>query len=149
MDTDIIVVKSLDLLRRDPLTLGRTQNSKAVSNSIIVTAGHVPFLCVWRDVYRDFNGKRKDVFSHYSMVAATQLASLLPTELRLEEETMYRPTNDAKSIKQLFKGHYDLRRSYVVHVWHRHGPGLIPSSHEDMDSRNSTIGDLMKRVYYD
>ena len=117
----------------------------------MVTAKHVPFLCVWENGYRDFHHAKQDysVFLQYSVVTARVLADLFPDAIRVEEETMYRPTNNKEGLDQLFRGHYDWSNSYAVHIWHRHKHGDVPISPEEMDSQNSTVNQLMRRVYYD
>lgn len=69
-----------------------------------------------------------------------------PDLVHVEENTLIAPQYD--DFDPMFKqGHlYNWSQQYSTHVWKRFGP--VPTKPEDIEKLNSTLGQMMRFVYF-
>ena len=89
MDTDDLVLKSFDVLRRYAMVLGRESGGQ-LSNGVIIAEREAPFLSIWLEAYRSYRG-REEGWGYLSTVVPHQLAALFPHLIHVEETSLNRP----------------------------------------------------------
>ena len=142
LDTDMLLLKTLDPLRRYELTLGR-ETSYGLGSGIIIAKPKAPFVCVWLNVFRDYNPFPWN-WAYYVIVTPNRLAQVLPERLHIEENTLHKPSWQQAEL--LFRKRVDWSKSYAVHVWKRYGS--VPKSPAELDALNTTLGEIMRYIYF-
>ena len=144
LDTDVIVLKSFDTLRKMyPLTLGRP-SSVSVANGIIISAPRRPFICVWLNGYRDYDPASPGAWGKYSVITAHKLAQLFPRHIHIEERSLLHPSW-AGELPLMFDKIYDWSNNYAMHIWKSLRP--VPKGPEDIQTLNTTLGQVMRHAY--
>jgi len=147
LDTDVIVLKSFDPLRKTyPLTLGR-ETVSSIANGIIISTPRQPFLCVWYHGYRNYDPHEPGAWSYYSVITAHKLAELFPNHVHVEDRSLVHPSWHEEEVSLLFEKHYDWSKNFAIHVWKRYG--RVPKDPRDIDNLNTTLGEIMRYVYND
>jgi len=142
LDTDIIVLRSFSPLLVSETVLGR-ETSFGLGSGIIVARPQAPFICMWRQGYRTYIPWPWN-WANYAVWTPNKLAKAIPDHVHIEEDTLHHPNFDHSDL--LFRGHYNWSRSYAMHIWKRYGP--VPDSPDEMDSLDSTLGEVMRHAYY-
>ncbi|KAL8589856.1 hypothetical protein ACOMHN_020859 [Nucella lapillus] len=142
VDTDMILLRSLDPLLQFPLTMGLVDKNTGMGNALILATRGARFLRDWYAGYRDF---RPQHFHYNGMWGALRLWKKDPDSVHLESQRFYSP-NWYQAHLLFNSSGYDLSQSYAVHVWHRHSS--VPSDPQHFLTLNSTLGDVFRRVYF-
>ena len=141
LDRDVLPVKSFDPLRVYDLVLGR-ELPGSLANGIIVARKGAPFLRIWHETYRDYRPKK---WAYNSVSVPSLLSDLLPHLIHIELKSLVRP--NYLETKLLYDSVYDWSRNYCVHLYKGRGVSR-PSRPEDIDRKNSTVGQIMRLLYY-
>jgi hypothetical protein len=80
------------------------------------------------------------------VVTANKLAALFPEHIHVEERSLLHPSW-AGELPLLFEKIYDWSDNYAIHVWKNYGP--VPKGPTDIANLNTTLGQVMRHVYYD
>ena len=146
LDTDTMVLQSLEELRKkDKLVLGRfTEN--LVANAIIVANRDSWFLQKWFYEYRNFyDAERSDVTSinvGLSMVVPRILSQLYPDQIHIEETRLMRP-ND-KETSYFFEGLIDMKDHLTVHMNMRWAGKDSDRTIAELAILNTTFGEVSR-----
>ena len=125
------------------MTLGR-ETSYGLGSGVIVARRHAPFLCVWFNVFRDYNPFPWN-WAYYVVLTPERLARVLPdNRLHVEENSLHKPSWQQAEL--LFQKRVDWSKNYAVHVWKRYG--RVPEGPDEIDGLNTTLGDIMRYIYY-
>lgn len=145
LDTDVLVMKSLDELRNFPATLGR-EGQVLLNNGVILAQPKAAFICVWLEAYRQYNPSGFD-WNTYSVRYPFILSFMYKASVHVEEERIAKP-NMHEAPGKLFSGHFDWSQHYTVHVWKRTRWSRIPKNEKDLYENYSdcSLGDIMKYV---
>ena len=143
VDTDVIVLKSFDPLRRYECTMGLEYHGEPgrLNNGVIVAAKDARFLRVWFETYHNFTKREWD---YHDSIIPYILQYKYPHLIHVEEGTINYPTG--KQLDLIYKQRYDWSRNYAIHLWHRlhefdHGPAGIRKL-------NTTFGEIARLAYY-
>ncbi|CAH1799558.1 unnamed protein product, partial [Owenia fusiformis] len=145
MDTDVIVLKSFDPLRRYDVTMGK-ESDDGLANGIILAKKGAPFLRLIFEAYRTYSKKE---WSRHSVGVPYDLSKIYPHLIHVEKTSLLRPSwMDAKI---LFQGHYNWTENYAIHIWHRDYKaigGYFPHCPEDLYDLDTTLGEVMRYVLF-
>lgn len=143
-DTDSVVVNPIDTLLKYDLTMGRAV-SNTLANGIMFAKPWSDFMKIWHNEYKIFNDNE---WSTSSVVKANQLSKLYPNLVHVEETSLCRP--NFQELNHLFGSKsYDWKhKNYVVHLYMRFSKGR-GNSLKDIQNWNTTVGQIMRYIYYD
>ena len=141
LDTDVLVVKSFEPLRKYNLTLARESRIK-LANGIILARPSSLFIRIWLESYATF---KTEEYVEHSVIMAQRLYSIFPHHVHVEEDNLVTPKAGDRHI--LFKeGLFNWNNSYAVHVYYRHGP--VPMNLQEMKVSNKSVNEVMRFVYH-
>ena len=152
LDTDIIVLKSFDALRRHRVTLGR-ETSYGLGSGIILSQPRAAFVCMWLHAFRDYSPLPWHWATYavwtphrlaHALSASSAATAAAQDEIYIDERHLQHPT--WLRSEQLFDTVYDWSENYAVHVWKRYG--RVPESPDDVKRLNTTLGQVMRFVYF-
>ena len=113
MDDDVIVLRSLNDLRKNKMVLGE-ENSDALANSVILASKNSWFLQRWYQQYVDFNSSR---WSDSSCFVPWALWKFFPDTITVVKEKMLRP--NWEEIHYTYRELWNWRKSYTIHLFSR------------------------------
>ena len=141
LDYDVIVVSSMNELRRYDTTLGKEKPPKFIAG-IIVARANAPFLKLWYESYRD----NYRAFDWDYNCARVPYQIYLKRQDLLHVEPYKLTTPDWKDRHQLWYEVIDWRKLYCIHVMqHLNWTEYDPSNIKDLDS---TFGEVVRYIYY-
>ena len=144
-DADVLAVKSFTPLRRFPFVIGR-EIPNGLCNGIMVAERGAPFLRLLLELYNSYLGS-KEGWNVKSVHNPHTLASLYSHLVHVEETTLNRP--NWIEMVQIYDGWYNWTQNYAVHLFLRMWPDdKLPNGVEDILTRNTTLGELARRVIY-
>ena len=97
LDTDALVVKSFEPLRKYNLTLARESSNK-LANGIILARPSSLFIRMWLESYATF---KTEEYVEHSVIMAQRLYSIFPHHVHVEEDNLVTPKAGDRHI--LFK----------------------------------------------
>ena len=140
LDTDIIALKSLDPLRKYRTTLASADDG-VISNGVILTEPHSPFLCMWLHNYHTYN---RGIWGGNSVTAGYKLFQTFPDLIHREpKDSFYNP--GYKNRMEMFTKHLDLSNNYLIHIFQNREK--LPKEISEIDRMDNTLGDVLKFVY--
>ncbi|KAK6166030.1 hypothetical protein SNE40_022819 [Patella caerulea] len=142
LDTDMVVVNSLDPIRNHDITMGIIENGN-MGNAIILAKRHSPFVKEWYEGYFTFNGS--DYFIN-SLHVPFDMWQKNPGRIHLESDKFYRP-NWFEADKLYNKSDFPWQNKYAVHIWTSSNP--VPKGPEELKTLNTTIGQIFRYILYD
>ena len=142
LDTDIIVLRSFDPLRRFATTLGR-ETSYGLGSGIILAEPNSVFIHLWLNSFKSYNPWPWN-WAKYAVWTPHVLARQFAEEIHIEETRLQHPTWAQSD--QLCEKLYDWSENYAVHVWKRFCE--VPQTVEEINSLNNTLGEVFRYVYY-
>lgn len=143
LETDVIVLKSFEALRRYDFTMGLEYHSKPgrLNNGIIVAKRNATFLNIWRKTYHNFTEMELD---YHSSIIPYHLQYQFPQLIHVEERSLNYPSGPARHL--IYDDVYDWTNNYAMHMWFGlHGLNHTPN---DIKSMNTTFGQIARYVYY-
>ena len=144
LDTDVLVLKSLDPLRVHKLTLG-VSGPNEISNGIIIARRGAPFLRMWLENYHSYV---PGVWGLNSVTFGHRLYELFPHLVHVEREHLLRPTwKETDLIYSTHGKYYDWRHSYTFHV-SAEGRFKVPENPEQLKGYDNTLGQVMRYIYF-
>ena len=143
LDTDVMVVKSFDDLRKYPCTLGL--EGDYVCGGIIIAAKDSTFLALWINYFLE--DYRVDKWAYNSGEVPTKLATRYPQLVHIEKESLNRP--NYKEMDKIWGSEkYDWRnKNYAIHTWIRLSKRPKPTP-ENIKKMNGTFGEIARLVVY-
>ena len=138
----MIVVKSFDPLRKHDLTLGR-ETSYGLGSSIVIGQPESAFVCVWKESFRSYAPYPWN-WAKYAVWTPHALAKRLPEHIHIENKNLLSPTWAQSDL--LFNKVYNWTDNFAIHVWKRFGE--VPDNPDDIKMLNTTLGQIMRYVYY-
>ena len=151
LDTDVIVVRSFDPLRLNySVVLGR-ETGGGLNNGIIVGRRNAPFLRIWLEAYRSYQGER-EVWGYTPVILPHRLAEIFPHLVHVEERSIARPNWTPEEMERLYNGTtYNWTSNYCVHWWSHVSANwmqLAPRGLDDVGRINSTLGQVVRHALY-
>ncbi|CAH1796200.1 unnamed protein product [Owenia fusiformis] len=141
LDTDVIVVKTFDPLRKYNTSMSK-ENDKQLGSGVIVSTPNSEFIKQWYESYQSFDNTN---WAYHSTMVPMRLSKLHPELIHVVGYLMHWP-----SISQLYLIYRaDItgwKRNYCVHLWYRE----YDIEHDPLTIRNlkTTFGQLARNVYY-
>ena len=144
LDTDMLILKSLDPLRVHALTLG-VSGPKEISNAIIIAQKNALFLRLWKENYKNY---KPAIWGHNSVTFGRKLFLLFPHLVHVEKEHLLQPTWKEVHLLYSLRGEfYNWSQSYSVHV-SGEGKYRVPRTVEQLKGYNNTLGEVMRYIYF-
>ena len=141
LDYDVIVLSSMDPLRKFPATLGKEKPPKLIAG-IIVAEKESLFLRIWLESYR--NNYRPLDWDYNCARVTYKLALEKPSLVHIEPRKLTTP--DWQDRKQLFYSRIDWRELYCIHIMmHLNFMEYTPTNIRTMDN---TLGEILRFIYY-
>ncbi|CAG2222978.1 unnamed protein product [Mytilus edulis] len=142
VDTDEIILRSLDPLRKYPFTLSR-ETDWNLSNGLILAEKNATFLNIWYSEYKSYNGS-KTHWGFHSTQVPYWLSQKYPDLIHVENKTFVRPSWE--NIYVIFDHNFDWSKNYGLHYYIR----FYTHTHDfnDIKYLNTTIGSTARHVLY-
>ncbi|XP_069132313.1 uncharacterized protein [Argopecten irradians] len=140
MDTDEILIRSLDPLRKYNFTLSHELDIN-LSNGLIMSARNASFLNVWYNEYATFDGV---VWAHHSTIVPYQLSQKYPHLIHIEKKTFVNP--DYTNVDMIFKENFNWSNNYAIHLYIRYYK--VEHNFTDIRHLNTTLGSVARHVLY-
>ena len=150
LDTDTMVLKSLnDLRKSDDIVLG-LYDKKMIGNAAILAHKNSFLLKKWFLEYQNFEPKDNKKWLRSSMEAPLQLSRVFPEEVRLVEVHTMRPNHHEK--KAFFKGLIDWSQHWTIHLM----PGQLKGEYRGLREytiahfalSDTTYGEVARHVLW-
>ncbi|XP_076088311.1 uncharacterized protein LOC143058747 [Mytilus galloprovincialis] len=140
MDTDEIILRSLDNLRKYPFTLSHAVDHN-LSNGLILSEKNAAFLSKWFSEYKTYS---KVQWAYHSTIVPNLLSEKYPDLIHVENKTFVRP--NYTQLRLLFEMNFDWSKNYAIHLYIR----FYKFIHDFNDIRylNTTIGSVARHVLY-
>ncbi|XP_059154507.1 uncharacterized protein LOC131939990 [Physella acuta] len=143
LDTDMVVLRSLDDLLDNDLTMGMLDNATGLGNAFILAKRHHPFIKEWYEHYRNF--KNKD-WGYNSMKVSQNMYFNNTNRLVNVRKQLYQP-NWYEIEKLVNASHpYNWSQNYAMHMWVN--SGRIPKETLAIQADNSTVGQIFRYILY-
>ena len=144
LDTDMLILKSLDPFRVHKLTLG-VSGPGEISNAIIIAQRCAPFLRMWLENYHNYIPR---IWGYNSVTVGYQLYKLFPHLVHVEKEHLLRPTwKETDLIYSIHNKFYNWSQNYSFHV-SGENKFKVPKNPEQLNGYNNTLGQVMRYIYF-
>ncbi|KAK6166034.1 hypothetical protein SNE40_022821 [Patella caerulea] len=143
LDTDMVVVNSLDPIRNHDITMGLIENGTGMGNAIILAKRHSPFVKEWYESYFNYT---KTEFYKNSLHVPRDMWHKNPGRIHMESDKFYRP-NWFEADLLFKKNDYPWKNNFAVHIWTNSNP--VPKGPEELKTLNTTIGQIFRYILYD
>ncbi|XP_076082507.1 uncharacterized protein LOC143053599 isoform X2 [Mytilus galloprovincialis] len=142
VDTDEIILRSLDPLRKYPFTLSH-ETDWNLSNGLILAEKNATFLNIWYSEYKSYNGSKTHWGVHSTQVPYW-LSQKYPDLIHVENKTFVRPSWE--NLYVIFDHNFDWSKNYGLHYYIR----FYKHTHDfnDIKYLNTTIGSTARHVLY-
>ena len=141
MDYDVIVINSLDPLRRYPVTLGKEKPPKLIAGVIIAERNALFIRILHASYSRNYRAWKWD---YNCAVVAYQLYLKRPELVHIETTRLTTP--DWLDRHLLFQDTINWRQLYVLHLmFHEQNEGTNP---EKIKTLKGMIGSILRNAYY-
>jgi hypothetical protein len=140
MDTDEVILRSLDPLRIFPFTLSHAVDNN-LSNGLILSERNAAFLDLWLSEYKTYT---KGQWAHHSTIVPNRLSLMHPDLIHVENKTFVRP--NYTQLPLLFKMNFDWSKNYAIHLYIRFYK--LRHNFHDIRYLNTTIGSVARHVVY-
>ncbi|CAC5384493.1 unnamed protein product [Mytilus coruscus] len=140
IDTDEIILSSLDPVRKYPFTLSRAVDWN-LSNGLILAEKNATFLKIWHSEYKTYN---KSQWGYHSTIVPYLLSKKYPDLIHVENKTFVRPS--WQQLPLLFEKNFNWSENYGIHLYIR----FYKFTHDfnDIKYLNTTIGSVARHVLY-
>ncbi|XP_063412061.1 uncharacterized protein LOC134694887 [Mytilus trossulus] len=140
IDTDEIILRSLDPLRKYPVTLSRAVDYN-LSNGLILAERNATFLNIWYSKYKTYD---KSQWGYHSTIVPFLLSKKYPDLIHVENKTFVRPS--WQQLPLLFEKNFDWSKNYGIHLYIR----FYKFTHDfnDIKYLNTTMGSVGRHVLY-
>ncbi|XP_076801647.1 uncharacterized protein LOC143446067 isoform X2 [Clavelina lepadiformis] len=145
LDTDSIVLRSVDSLRMDEMTLSES-NVDSLANGIIFANRHSWFLQRWYWEYKYF------VDAHWgknSVLVPWAMWKLFPDKIKVVKKLICRP--NWSELSYIFHELYDWHQNYILHLYARYlktWDGKEERSLKELAVLNTTYGQIARHVIW-
>ncbi|XP_060078856.1 uncharacterized protein LOC132558326 [Ylistrum balloti] len=140
MDTDEVLLRTLDPLRRHNFTLSRAFSFN-LSNGLILSTRNATFLNIWITAYKTYDPHR---WGFHSTIVPSRLSKVHPRLIHIENKTFVRP--DASHKDDLFYNNFDWSKNYAIHLFMRFYKQVY--SVTSIRTLNCTIGAVARFVLF-
>lgn len=141
LDYDVIVLNSMNPLRRYDMTLGKERGPKLIAG-MIVARKNALFLKIWYESYR--NNYRQFDWDYNCARVTYQLYLQRPNLLNVEKHSLTTP--DWQDRHLLWKETIDWSDLYVIHIMmHLNFNSYDPEKIKTLDC---TFGEIMRYIYF-
>lgn len=152
LDTDTMVLKSLNQLRRKEKAVMGMFSEIWLGNAAILSNKNSSFLRRWFYQYSDFDGNDMDLFVKWSMKVPMMLSLQYPDEIHVEKTRMMRPNKRREELHAFFRGLIDLTDHYTVHVnarWQKDYDKQRNRTIAQLAVLKTTYGEVARRALWD
>ncbi|XP_076802206.1 uncharacterized protein LOC143446456 isoform X1 [Clavelina lepadiformis] len=145
LDTDSIVLRSVDSLRMDEMTLSE-ENVNCLANGMIFANRHSWFLQRWYWEYKYF------VDAHWgknSVLVPWAIWKLFPDKIKVVKKLICRP--NWTELSYIFHELYDWHQNYILHLYARYlktWDGKEERSLKELAVLNTTYGQIARHVIW-
>ena len=143
LDTDVIVLKSFDPLRRYTFTLGQEDDIK-LGNGVIVSQPNDTFLEKWFNTYRTF--RYNETWAYHDTEIPMKLYKMFPKYIHVEKTSINRPNWHRRELDIIYKRQYLWRGNYCIHLWFRFHK--IQHNLTDIRKMKTTFGEIVRYVLF-
>ena len=144
LDTDMLILKTLDPLRVHKLTLG-VSGPEEISNGIIIAQRCALFLRMWLENYHNYVPR---IWGYNSVTVGYLLYKLFPHLVHVEKEHLLRPTwKETDLIYSIHNKSYNWSQNYSFHV-SAENRFKVPKTPEQLKGYNNTLGQVMRYIYF-
>ena len=144
LDTDVLILKSFDPLRKYNLVLGRATKT-TIANGIMIARKGALFLRLWLENYRNYN---RDIFGGNSVVFSNLLQKLYPHLVYVELDSLLGPTyRQLEYMYGINNKFFDWSKSLSIHIFGEN-QYRVPGTPEQLKGFNSTLGQVMRYIYF-
>ncbi|XP_033752412.1 uncharacterized protein LOC117336136 [Pecten maximus] len=140
MDTDEILLRSLDPLRKYAFTLSHEYDLN-LANGLIMSSKNASFVDLWYKEYKTYNNKH---WFHHSTIVPFQLSKKYPHLIHVENKTFVNP--DYSHLDMIFKENFNWSHNYAIHLYVR--KYRLEHNVNDIRHLNTTIGSVARHVLY-
>ena len=139
----MVVVRSLDPLLHNDITMGLIENGTGMGNALIMARRGSPFVREWYTKYQNYD---RNEFYKNSLRVPRDMWIRNPKSIHLESDKFYRPNWFEADL--LFKStNYPWWNNYAIHVWTNGNP--VPDGPEVLRKLNTTIVQVFRHVLYE
>ncbi|KAK7091245.1 uncharacterized protein [Littorina saxatilis] len=144
LDTDYVVLRSLDDLLKESVVLGYEHKGRSICNGFLVSEANSTFMQIWLDNYKDFNDRQ---WAEHSVRRPYRLSVQHPTLLKVVE-TFHKPNFAEMHVyydrKRVAK--FDWSDNYGLHFYTRVVRKQF--NQKRIDKQDNVIGDMVRHVLY-
>ncbi|XP_069130281.1 uncharacterized protein [Argopecten irradians] len=140
MDTDEILLRTLDPLRKHQFTLSKAFDVN-LSNGLILSARDAGFLNIWIKAYDTYDPNK---WGYHSTIMPAKLSKIYPDMIHVENKTFVRP--DAGHTKDLFQNNFDWSNNYAIHLFMRYYKKVY--SLTSIRTLNCTLGTVARFILF-
>lgn len=141
VDTDEIILRSLDSLLKFPFTLSHEFDNN-LANGLILSSPNATFIYHWLDGYETFNN---DQWAYHSTILPCELSKIYPNLIHVENRTFIRPSY--VELPLIYQENFNWSQNYAMHLYIRFYKGMYTFS--DVRRLNTTLGSVARHVLYD
>lgn len=141
VDTDEIILRSLDSLLKFPFTLSHEFDNN-LANGLILSSPNATFIYHWLDGYETFNN---DQWAYHSTILPCELSKIYPNLIHVENRTFIRPSY--VELPLIYQENFNWSQNYAMHLYIRFYKGMYTFS--DARRLNTTLGSVARHVLYD
>ena len=150
LDTDVLLIKSLDPLRKYEFVLGEEKaDPLLLCSSIILANKKAPFLKLWMEHY--LMDRQVKNWGYNSGKVPTVISKRYPDLIHIVQEHFQHPSWSELDYLYGMKA-YPWREHYTLHLWHSvlsvHDPKKMDISPDTIKTLNSTYGQVARHIYY-
>lgn len=134
LDTDLILLRSIDPLLNEPLTLFE-ESPSSIANGIIFTAPDSPFLQHWHNALPV--AMRSPVWAYHAVVLPVELSKKYPDLVRVMDQTHFFPLDLKRNYfleeepSQIEESLQRIGNAYGVHIYETYWKGHLDGVDED------------------
>ncbi|XP_059154506.1 uncharacterized protein LOC131939989 [Physella acuta] len=143
LDTDMVVLRSLDDLLDNDLTMGMIDLETGFGNAFILAKRHNPFIKEWYEKYGNYNQKH---WGYNSMQVPRDMYLTDPSRVVNVREQVYQPNWNQINLLVNASHVYDWSHNYAIHLWKY--SGQIPLRTDAILVNNSTVGQIFRYILY-
>jgi hypothetical protein len=147
LDTDTLLVKPIEPLRRFPCTMSRQSNNvtQTLVSAFIMAERNVSFVRAWYDWYKVYYVNSS--YAYNAMMYPSLLAGRKPGLIHIEYGTVSRPDNQFRDI--IFNTNTNWANIYGMHLYVKSYRGYTKYIDENsIKTFNATVGAICRHILY-
>ncbi|XP_045176446.2 uncharacterized protein LOC123536984 [Mercenaria mercenaria] len=145
MDTDTLLVKPIEPLRKYPCTLSRQTKNRTVSSAFIMSERNATFIREWYELYIIYYVN--DSYTYNAMMYPSYLANGKPEIIHIEYGTISRPDEQLRDV--IFNTNTGWSNIYGMHLFVRSYINYSEFVDENnVKNFNTTVGAICRHILF-